>query len=309
MKTSPQRWLAIWVATCLVVVLVLGRFDNADARQSDNLNILRLKGSSQYPRLDLLFVGSSYVYSGIDPQIFGNAGYSIYNLGSPSAGPFFFELITEDYLKLAEEKPGKIMLLVDPLMFAPSADNWRLYRIHRYLADPISNEALLFKYGAWADYLPLVCNSAEMGLRNTGRMLSNYYKATVPPDLNRGFMPSDVIVTEQIIRETESYYTHLREASFSTKKADYYADFLKRLQDASHTVILFEIPSHVVTSFLTDSYLNRYDKFVDSLETAGIPVLRKELELDATCYRNIDHLNSKGAALVSSNLVERLRQL
>lgn len=304
---KPKVWISIWALTGIVVTLVLGLFDNIDAKRTDNLNILRLQHSADYSDLDYLFVGSSYVYSGIDPELFAAEGWDIYNLGSPSAGPYFNQIITDDYLNGAKTPPGTIMLLMDPMMFASSADNWRLYRIHRYLREPLSHFALVKKFSAWTDYPSLLLNSAEMGLRNIGRQLSGSRKALDVPDLNRGFMPSDEVVTEKIIRETKQYYTHLEDTHFDIEKVKHYQRYIQQLKDQGHEVILFEVPSHLVTAFLTEDYLISYEVALEYLAEADHDILFNDLKLAENCYRNIDHLNSQGAAQLSASLIEKLK--
>ena len=108
--------------------------------------------NEEFDALDMLFVGSSLVYNSIDPAIFSEQGFSIYNLGSPSAGPLFYRLITEDYLAAVKTPPKRILMHIDRVTFSPVVDNWREYRVHRYLNTPLSNEALVLRFGTYGDY-------------------------------------------------------------------------------------------------------------------------------------------------------------
>ena len=67
---GTKAWLMLGLLSGLITMFVMGRFDNIDYRDSDNLNILRLKHSGEFDALDMLFVGSSLVYNSIDPAIF-----------------------------------------------------------------------------------------------------------------------------------------------------------------------------------------------------------------------------------------------
>ena len=198
------------------------------------------------------------------------------------------------------------MMLIDPVMFAPPADNWELYRIHRFLNKPISNEHLVHRYRAYADYPRMTLNSAEMGLRNIQKHFSTSSRQTAPPPLNRGYQPSDEVVTDKVVKDTRHFYAPLKHADFDKYKAAYLTDYMKRLMADGHNLILFEVPTYIGETFLSAPFLADYQDFKGSLVSDGFTILENELTLDASFYRNVDHLNSKGAAVVSTNLIARL---
>lgn len=304
--SGPKAWLLLGLLAGLLTMFVMGRFDNIDARHSDNLNILRLKHSGAFDALDLLFVGSSLVYNSIDPAIFSASGFTIYNLGSPSAGPLFYRLIADDYLAAVKTPPKRIMVHIDLVTFAPVTDNWREYRVHRYLNAPLSNEALVLRFGTYGDYPKLFYNSGEMGLRNLVREVTGYYSSAEPPDLNRGFQVSDEVMTPEIIKKQEPYMLPLRKADFESEKAAYLLTYLKELRERGFDVVLFELPTNLLPTYFNDTYKAAYAAFKTTLIEAGFTILPNELELGSKYYRNIDHLNTRGAERVSRNLVRRL---
>jgi hypothetical protein len=306
---GTKAWLMLGLLSGLLMMFVMGRFDNIDYRNSDNLNILRLKHSGEFDAIDMLFVGSSLVYNSIDPEIFSEQGFSIYNLGSPSAGPLFYQLITEDYLAAVKTPPKRILMHIDRVTFSPVVDNWREYRVHRYLNTPLSNEALVLRFGTYGDYPKLFYNSAEMGLRNLVRWISGYYGSVDRPDVNRGFQVSAEIMNKEVIKKQEPYMLPLRKAVFDPAKARYFLAYIKELRARGFDVVLFELPTNLLPTYFSAAYAADYRELKAELGREGFVVIPNELELGSEFYRNIDHLNARGAKVLSRDLLDTLVNL
>ncbi len=103
---------AVFVFGFLLCIKLIGLLDTS-AVNDQQFDLSRLKNSIRFDSLDLLFLGSSYTYSSINPLIFEEAGYRCYNLGISGTGVYFTELILEDYFKIGLlENPEKELNLI-----------------------------------------------------------------------------------------------------------------------------------------------------------------------------------------------------
>ena len=88
----------IFLLIALTAMLVINLFDNIDKQTSSNHNIASLRHVQTMDHLDILFVGNSYCYSGINPQHFDSAGLNVYNAGLAAGGPFSYDLVVNDLI-------------------------------------------------------------------------------------------------------------------------------------------------------------------------------------------------------------------
>ena len=75
----------------------------------------RLKEANDHGPVDILVLGSSLAYRGIDPRQFAAAGYTLFNLGSSSQTFIQTEVLVERYLDRFD--PELIIIEVDPWPF------------------------------------------------------------------------------------------------------------------------------------------------------------------------------------------------
>ena len=76
----------------------------------------RLQEADTTNEIDILVLGSSHAYRGIDPRIFKKAGYTLFNLGSSNQTPIQSEILLHRYIK--KLKPKLVIIEVNPLFFA-----------------------------------------------------------------------------------------------------------------------------------------------------------------------------------------------
>lgn len=77
----------------------------------------RLKEAGEMPQVDVLFLGSSKAYRGLDPRVWADHGLSSFNLGSTGQTPLQTEVLLTRYLPRL--RPRRIIFEVDP---APMMD-------------------------------------------------------------------------------------------------------------------------------------------------------------------------------------------
>ncbi|MGB1307992.1 MAG: hypothetical protein ACPG6B_03720 [Oceanihabitans sp.] len=76
---------------------------------------LRFQEVENYKDIDLLFIGSSHAYRGLDTRIFENAGYTSFNLGTKAQTPIQSAFLLEQYV--AQLNPKIIVIEVYPKVF------------------------------------------------------------------------------------------------------------------------------------------------------------------------------------------------
>ncbi|GAA5026444.1 hypothetical protein GCM10011506_12030 [Marivirga lumbricoides] len=64
----------------------------------------RLKEADTIKNIDILVLGSSHAYRGIDPRVFERAGYKLFNLGSSSQSHIQTEFLVKEYLERLNPK-------------------------------------------------------------------------------------------------------------------------------------------------------------------------------------------------------------
>lgn len=277
----------------------------ADRRPSADANVARLEVAGRLADLDHLFVGSSYTYSAVDPNGLGAAGARAYNLGTPSAGPGFYELLLEDYLAASGSTPGRIVFEVSPLAFSPRSDRWADYPVHRRLVSPRSHEAVALRFGAFDQYPMMVLGSARK-LLNRSPSASSVESALATALRNRGHFPSDEVFSERVFEATRHLYEPFREAGFSHRKRDRLLSLIERAGETGSEVVLLEIPTFKLSEFFSSEALSLYRETLLDFETRGFIVLRMPSPPPADRFRNIDHMNSRGAAEFTTWLAGRL---
>lgn len=122
---SSGQFLLFATAFYVVVLLLWGWL--MPARFTPNLRYVaggyghmhtRLQEVKTLDSIDILFLGSSHAYRGFDPRIFGDAGYTVFNLGSSAQTPEQTLVLLRKYLP--QLHPNMVIFEVYPATFANS---------------------------------------------------------------------------------------------------------------------------------------------------------------------------------------------
>ena len=305
MKKLGIRILVLFVIL-FVTILAGGRFDNIDKEHNNDPNIIRVAAAKHFDSLDILFIGSSASYSGIDPSYFDSLGLHTYNLGIAAAGPYFYELLINDYLQSVKRKPRTIFIQLLPNTFMNETDDFSNFGIHRYLVYPISNEQIARQYSLWFSYPSLLLKSFQKGVKNILAKGSVSNTVTQQTIAGKGFYPSDE-VTSAAKEQTEARSnSKWKRESFNTVKFNYLVRYIDSIKKQGIEVVLFSVPSNKLPAFFNSDYLHNYQEAVAGLSKQNIFLDLSAQQLDSSCYRNSDHLNTHGASLVTKNLLENI---
>jgi len=286
-----------------IVILILSKFDNLDKATTSNNNIISLQQKSKFDALDILFVGNSYCYSGIMPSLFDKNNIKTYNLGIATAGPYFYEIIINDYLEFIKSKPKSIFILASPMTFSSQADNFKVYPIHRYLERPISNEKIIARYNFELKYFNFLMKSVKKGVHN----IFNWKKETKQNELikSKGFIASSAFNNDKIIHNSRHLYLPLKKEKFNQMKFEYMIKYSNRLQNMGIEIVYYELPANMLDKYFSKAYLKSYKIALKKLKSM-YRFIPNNLSLKNKYFRNIDHLNTVGARIVTHNLIDRI---
>jgi len=284
----------------------ISELDNLDRHTTDNNNIVSLQSKSLYDSLDILFVGNSYCYSGVIPaQIDKALALSTYNLGIATAGIEFYDLVINDYLANVKQAPKQVFIMISPMTFSSKSDNYSAYPIHRYLETPISNLELSLSYSHYNQFFEMHRKSIEKGIKNfpgSEEKVVSLYKSE-----ERGFVKSDVTVTDSIIESTEHFYAQLKKNKMADAQKKSLLATAASLKSKGIGVVFFELPTNKLSSYFSEEYLTELAEFKTALKTSHEFISVSSEGFSDRHYRNIDHMNTKGATLATERLIEFIK--
>lgn len=302
-------FLLSFITIVIVPLVIVSNFDNIDKHSSDNSNIVSLQTESKFDNLDILFIGNSYCYSGIQPKILDSSGYKSYNLGIATAGVEFYELIINDYLANVKEYPKAIFILVSPMTFSSKSDNFSSYPIHRYLINSQSNIDIAFKYDRIKEVLSFYKKSISKGLFNIFSLVNHEEIKDTLSILNRGFVMSDEIVNKEIIQQTEYLYTPLANETFNFNKVEKLNKITNLLESKGIEIIYYELPTNKLNNYFSKGYLNDYNKVINRLKKKNKLLFVNDGLFSDSNFRNIDHMNTSGSIITTKEVIKFLNNI
>ena len=252
--------ISSYLILLILLIFFIGKFDNIDKNTYTDPNLQRINNVSNYDSLDIIFLGSSYTYSGINSKLFLDKKISVYNLGEPAAGPLFYDLLINDYLSSdIKKKPKYIYILFSPLTCIDNTDDFTNFAIHRYLNSPISNEQIVSDFSFYTIYPSLIINSFK---KASSRILSFNRQKKI--DSTRGFYYSidkTNILTEK--NEAESY-KKINQFVFNDFKFNYLQKVADNLIKNDMKVVFYFLPTNHLSNYLSKSLSTKYNnsKFI-----------------------------------------------
>ena len=233
--------------------MIISNYDNEDLHASDNHNIISLQTKSNYDSLDILFVGNSYCYSSINTNIIDSFNISSYNLGIATAGVEFYELIINDYFNNITTPPKYVLILISIPTFSHVSDNFSSYPIHRYLEQPKSNFEIAFHFNRYDELLSMYKKSLFKGIQNIRKKKSTDIKTKKIN--NKGYVPSNDVVNNKVISETEYLYLSLKNDIFYESKVEHLLEIESNIESKGSKVIFFELPANIIENYYSSNYL------------------------------------------------------
>lgn len=299
------KYLLIKVLVFLLLpilpVYFLSKYDNTDKLYNQDNNIVSLQNKSKFDSLDILFIGNSYCYSGIIPAYFDSIDLKTFNLGIATAGPFFYEILINDYLANCKKKPKSIYLLISPTTFSLMSDNFLAYPIHRYLENSISNEAATLKYDLYDSYLEMLQKSIKKGYNNFF-LKKNVIEKKDNLFNNKGFVKVTDTCTDEIIKSTQKLYFPLTNDIFSKKKFNYLLNYAAKFKSQNIEIVFFDLPTNKLQSYINPTFIEEYNKEKNNLRKQ-FKFISIDSSIASSSFRNIDHLNFNGAKWATKKII------
>jgi len=293
--------IAIWASA-----LVITRFDNMDVIEDQNA--LRIKAAGSFKDLDILFVGSSYVYSGVIPAAFDSANIRSFNLGIATTGAYYTNLVIEDFLKAYTTKTICIGMAYNTFSEIAS-DIWHLYPIHRYLETPESNESIVVKYGAFSDYFQMFRRSFKKGVKNVfienGSIDSSIYRDVLA---NKGYELILDTVTKNVLNKEKHLFEPYLRSVFSEEKKECFFKTINDCMERGVAIVVFEPPTNNLHWYFSKEYIEEYNRFKKELKNKVKVIDCDTSDFDTSCFRNTDHLNNAGAKKFSAYLLKSIKE-
>jgi len=298
--------LLVFFLSFFILLKLPGIFDsNADNDQSRDVN--SIKCCKKIDSLDLLFLGSSYTYSALNPIFFDSLGFSSYNLGISGTGVYFIELVLEDYFNSKKIKPKYLIFDISHFAFCDKSDDFLSYPLHRYLNKPLSHEELIIKYPAHANtYLQLLANSSKKGISSFFKRINSNVDSTC---YYRGFFQDYTMIDEKIEREDSLKFEFLKTAKFEEKKLDKLLELAEKYAEKGCKFFWFEAPTQNLKYFFNEKYRSDYELATNKLRSNDFltELTVNDIKFNRSDYRNTDHLNSYGAQKISSEISQKLK--
>jgi hypothetical protein len=274
-------------------------------------SVARVKVAAELCPADYLFVGPSYCYNGIYIPAFDSLEQSAFILGVATAGPYYYEVLIDDYLKSCKVKPKTVCLSLNLATCSDVLDNWTAYPIHRYLNEPLSNELVFYRYTNFKDYILLMRKSIKKTFsavfENKKELIAKRNKVEQYTSESRGFSGTDEIVNDSIIKANEHNYEKFKTTVFNNRKADHFIGLIKKYKDQNVNIVVFEIPTFKLKTYLTPQYLQDYNLFKHKLKELDINFVEDEKTVDDyRFFSSTDHMNSSGAIVFTRGLINKL---
>lgn len=274
-----------------------------------NKQRMQLQEIMKLDSLDYLFVGSSYVYSGINSRIFDSIQKRVALLSIATSGPYFQEFLIQDYLEHCTKAPDLVVLNVCLNSFSDiSSDAWEFYPLNEFLTIRTIPERYLAGRMNLITYVKVKREQA----------FSYSFKSKPVPDLvekeiktsvrkNKGFILNKGQFNDSIYMKTKSLYTHYLESDFSMKKKHTLFNLLNSLRNRNIKFKIIEIPTFKLGEFYDLEFKEDYEEVIKEMQDKfGTTVIRYQTKLPDTCFANIDHLNGAGATIYTQNLITKL---
>ncbi len=288
-------------------MVVLSTYDNR-VLPADK-NVARVRIAPEFKSPDLLIVGNSYAYSSFHPEVLRDAGFRSFNLGFPAAGPESVGLIMRDYLHQADGPPHAVLWAVSPLIFHKKSDRFEDYPVHRYLGDPLSNEELVLTVRNWdlaSRYPLLLQRGAARGWRALFGDPSAFSKVASSVRRDCGFFASEQVYSDAVREATERLMKPLgTQRAIAPAVRIRFMELVGELEGAGIHLVFVEPPSHRLYDYLAPTLVADYRDILESLRARGFPVLVDVPVTDPACFRNLDHMNTRGAREFTRRLVLR----
>lgn len=270
-----------------------GPIDSSGCINSYGHMFSRIKEINETKDIDLLFIGASQAYRGLDTRIFRSAGYTSFNLGSSNQTPLQSEILLKRYLKTLN--PKKIIYVVYPEAFSVDGIESSL--------DIIANDRIDF------DIIKLVLKQKNLKLFNTliyaGYRDLFHLNERFKEPVNKG---EDTYIEGGYVEKEVSYYCHRQfEESiwqFNKNQFHYFERCLDQIKKNNIKLVLVQAPtpksfySSIANNADFDNRMEKYGEYYNFNTILNLD--------DSLHFFDQFHLNQRGVDIFDQKLIEIL---
>lgn len=255
----------------------------------------RLSEAKNVKNVDILILGSSHAFRGIDTRIFEERGLSVFNMGSSSQTPLQTQLLLKRYL--TRMNPKMIVYEVTPYFLTTDGVESALNIIGCDKNDEYSLEM-----AQAVDNLK-VYNTLFYGFfRDLFNLNANYKEAEIIGGntyIKGGYVEKKLDFFQPVTLPNRIY--EYREQQIST-----FEEIISNLKEENIPYILIDAP---VTVSCLDSYTNKhvYDSLMN--QAGRFYDFNTILSLeDSVHFYDLDHLNYYGVEIFTNKLIDILEE-
>ena len=256
----------------------------------------RLEEVKKVKNVDVLFIGSSHTYRGFDPRIFGEYGFSSFNLGSSAQTPIQTKVLLQRYLN--QLHPKIIVFEVSPATFSIDGVESALDIIANDKNDRYSAE-MAFKLNNMKVYNTLMFGAIRDGLR-----LNASFKEAVVKGSDT-YIPGGFVLRKMEFFRHQIYQKN--KWKFNDKQFESFKEIVTLLKKKQ---IPFILVNQSITSNLYKSYSNNAD-FDNAMKSyAKYYNFNEILKLDDSLhFYDSNHLNQNGVVVYDKEIAQILKKI
>ncbi len=245
--------------------------------------------------VDVLVIGSSHAYRGIDPRYFKRENITLFNLGSSSQTPLQSRVLLKRYLK--QLNPELIIFEVYPGTFSNDGVESSVDLIANEKND-LHTLSMTFAINHIKVYNTFLLGS----IRDLLRMNDGYSEPRVKGE--------DTYIPGGYVEKRERHFRHeIHPASEWQFVKKQFRIFSRTIQDLSQKDINFILVNAPITSSLYDSYSN--NSLFDSImkQHGRYYNFNEMMQLDDSLhFYDSHHLNQEGVLLFNQKIISLLRE-
>jgi poly-D-alanine transfer protein DltD len=121
-------------------------------------------------------------------------------------------------------------------------------------------------------------------------------------------MESSLVYTDSIEEKSKYLYDKFKEDKFDKSK---YFDLIKMYQNLTNKkidVVFIEVPTNRLSNYFNSSFLGDYENLINKLDEHVNLIKLDSAKFQQSNYRNLDHMNSSGALIVTNEIIDLLQK-
>lgn len=301
-----MKKLALKIVVLFVLAIFFLRIPGYwDNEKTNDPNVMRLRLANGFPNVDILILGNSHAYSGINPVLFDSIQKKALNYATAAAGPVAMKMVFDEYVIRSGTLPKSVLINISPSMFCNGSDVFEKYPIHRYLQTPISNENMLLNgYVGMSQYYKMTVKSFKRGCRNLYTGNEDEPRSNSSVFEYSGYVPRAGVYTDSLYDKNKSLYSSLKNQGFQDWKMNYFTDWINELISQGIKVFIHEIPSNRFHEFIHEKVLEEYYIYIEKLmKNEKVFWVPKANFIQESDFADMDHLNTEGATRYTHFLI------